>query len=329
VRTEKTHVECDPSSDTLLQSAITFSPRLATGNKQPLYSDDVKQVETLSSSVTAQSYDLTAVCRNCTTWSTGSLDTTSTSQSFMFALGPTGNSIASDSTSQDIKKHSMYKTFTFDMPQASFTGNSIPSLVGSSTSGESQEAPAEGSGPSEVYNRVHGIFMAIAFVIIFPLGVIFLRVMNNVILHGLTQALGYAFVIVGLGTGIVLSQGDYNSAHQIIGLVLFSLLAIQALGGLIHHLMYKRTGKPTIIGKVHVVLGICLLILGIVNTPLGLNLAHDSHYNKYYIIVVSILGALFLAVRFWKIWDNRKKAKKGEAKEGYAAETGMTQLSSH
>jgi hypothetical protein len=54
------------------------------------------------------------------------------------------------------------------------------------------------------------------------------------------------------------------------------------------------------------------MILGIVNAPLGLNLAGDSRYNKWYIIVVVILGALFLAVRFWKMWDNRKKSTLSE-----------------
>ena len=107
----------------------------------------------------------------------------------------------------------------------------------------------------------------------------------------------------------------YNTAHQIIGLVLFSLLAIQALGGLIHHLLFRR-GRKTIIGKVHMVLGIGLLILGIVNVPLGLNLAGDSNYNKYYIIVVSILGALFLALRFWAIWKDRKSAKREASEKG-------------
>lgn len=76
------------------------------------------------------------------------------------------------------------------------------------------------------------------------------------------------------------------------------------------------------------VLGICLLILGIVNVPLGLNLAGDSKYNKYYIIVVAILGALFLALRFWAIWRDRKSVKragseKGVLRRGSSSEEGV------
>ena len=48
--------------------------------------------------------------------------------------------------------------------------------------------------------------MAIAFVILFPLGVLVLRLGHSVIGHGIVQATAYCFVIVGLGTGIHLSQ---------------------------------------------------------------------------------------------------------------------------
>lgn len=320
-------------------------------------------VQTLSSSVTDGTLQLMAVCKNCTTWSLGSMDTTSTQQPFIFALGPTGESISSDSTSQSIDYHTLYNQFSLDMTQASFSGSGTPELnsgsgaaSSNSAGGSSSSDDATSSPTSGIYSRVHGIFMAIAFVILFPLGVLVLRLGHSVIGHGIVQATAYCFVIVGLGTGIYLSQlnslvssahycyaksdknclrlltgilkqTSYNTAHQIIGLVLFALLAVQALGGLIHHLLFRR-GNKTIIGKVHMVLGIGLLILGIVNTPLGLNLAGDSHYNKYYIIVVAILGALFLALRFWAFWRNRKSAKragseKGVLRRGSSSEEGV------
>ncbi|KAI4745550.1 CBD9-like protein, partial [Aureobasidium sp. EXF-8845] len=232
------------------------------------------EVQTVSSSVTDGTLQLMAVCKNCTTWSLGSMSTTSTSQPFIFALGPTGTTISSDSTSQNIEFHSLYNGFSLDMTQASFSGTQSPELssgsnAASSGSSSSSGATASDGGGSNLYNRVHGIFMAIAFVILFPLGVLVLRLGHSVIGHGIVQATAYCFVIVGLGTGIYMSPlqsftSGYNTAHQIIGLVVFSLLAVQALGGLIHHLLFRR-GHKTIIGKVHMVLGISLMILGIVN----------------------------------------------------------------
>ncbi|THW33188.1 CBD9-like protein, partial [Aureobasidium pullulans] len=326
-------------------TGVTLSPRLATGHQQPQYSSAL-DVEVVSSSITNGAYQLMAICKNCTTWSLGTMDTTSTNQPFIFALGPTGSAISSDSTSESIRQHSMYDSFTLDMQQASFSGSDTPALSPSSgaassdsgsgsASSSSSSDTAMSSGGSNTYNMVHGIFMSIAFVILFPLGVLVLRLGHSVIGHGIIQALAYCFVIVGLGTGIYLSQQDpstrnYNSAHQIIGLVLFSLLAIQALGGLLHHLLFRR-GKNSIIGKVHMILGIGLLILGIVNAPLGLNLAGDSKYNKYYIIVVAILGALFLALRAWAVVRNRKISKregseKGVLRRGSSSEEGVANM---
>ncbi|KAI4722485.1 CBD9-like protein [Aureobasidium sp. EXF-10727] len=307
-------------------TGVTLSPRLSTGHQQPQYTSS-KNVQVKSSSITNGAYQLMGVCYNCTTWSLGTMDTTSTQQPFIFALGPTGETISSDSTSQNIDQHTLYNSFSMDMTQAAFSGSNTPSLNSGSNAASSSGASGSSSastgastgGGDNTYNRVHGIFMAIAFVILFPLGVLVLRLGHSVIGHGIVQATAYCFVIVGLGTGIYLSQqqnfSGYNTAHQIIGLVLFSLLAIQALGGLIHHLLFRR-GHKTIIGKVHMFLGIGLIILGIVNVPLGLNLAGDSNYNKYYIIVVCILGALFLALRFWALWRDRKSAKREGSEKG-------------
>ncbi|KAK6005245.1 hypothetical protein QM012_008024 [Aureobasidium pullulans] len=302
-------------------TGLTLSPRLSTGHSQPQYTNS-KDVQVRSSSITNGTYELMGVCYNCSTWSLGTMDTTSSSQPFIFALGPTGQTISSDSTSQNIAYHTLYNSFSMDMTQAAFTGSNTPALNSGGNSGSSNSGSSSGGskGASEnVYNRVHGIFMAIAFVILFPLGVLVLRLGHSVIGHGIVQATAYCFVIVGLGTGIYLSPrfgyGAYNTPHQIIGLVVFSLLAVQALGGLIHHLLFRR-GHKTIIGKVHMVLGICLLILGIVNVPLGLNMSGDSNYNTAYIIVVAILGAIFLALRFWAQWRNRKMTKREGSEKG-------------
>lgn len=55
--------------------------------------------------------------------------------------------------------------------------------------------------------------MAIAFVILFPLGVLVLRLGHSVIGHGIVQATAYCFVIVGLGTGIYMSPLQSYVSH--------------------------------------------------------------------------------------------------------------------
>jgi len=103
------------------------------------------------------------------------------------------------------------------MTQASFSGSGTPDLdsgsgaassnsASGSSSSSSSGATASTGGSDTTYNKVHGIFMAIAFVILFPLGVLVLRLGHSVIGHGIVQATAYCFVIVGLGTGIYLSR---------------------------------------------------------------------------------------------------------------------------
>lgn len=54
-------------------------------------------------------------------------------------------------------------------------------------------------------NAFHALIMTGAFVILFPLGVLFLRVFEKVILHWLNQAFAVLVVIVGAGIGIYIS----------------------------------------------------------------------------------------------------------------------------
>jgi hypothetical protein len=167
-------------------------------------------IQTISSSVTDGTLQIMAICKNCTTWSLGSMDTTSTKQPFIFGLGPTGTTISSDSTSQNIDQHTVYNDFTLDMTQASFSGSNSPNMNSGnnavSSGSTSSSAATTGAGAqNNIYTRTHGIFMAIAFVILFPLGVLVLRLGHSVIGHGIVQATAYCFVIVGLGTGIYLS----------------------------------------------------------------------------------------------------------------------------
>lgn len=105
-----------------------------------------------------------------------------------------------------------------DMTQAAFEGSNTPALNSGGNSGSSNAGSSSdgNEGQSEnVYNRVHGIFMAIAFVILFPLGVLVLRLGHSVIGHGIVQATAYCFVIVGLGTGIYMSPASGFVSSQL------------------------------------------------------------------------------------------------------------------
>jgi hypothetical protein len=84
---------------------ITFSPRIATGEKEPKYAPEI-DVDLLSGTGVVNSTFITnAVCHNCRFWKGGSLDVTSTSQPFMYAFGPS-NPLASSDLSAALVQHS-------------------------------------------------------------------------------------------------------------------------------------------------------------------------------------------------------------------------------
>ena len=58
----------------------------------------------------------------------------------------------------------------------------------------------------------HALLMVGTFVILFPLGVMWLRIFNKVILHWLNQTLGVLVVIVGAGIGIYVGR-MYNKVR--------------------------------------------------------------------------------------------------------------------
>lgn len=95
------------------------------------------------------------------------------------------------------------------------------------------------------------------------------------------------------------------TAHQIIGLILFAGVAIQLLLGSIHHVIFKRTRKSTRLGKIHLYLGPMILVLGIVNAPLGLILGQQKQYNVPYAILVAVLAVLFCVARGYLFWSAR------------------------
>src|SRR5437667_8024383 len=73
----------------------------------------------------------------------------------------------------------------------------------------------------------HVLFMLGSFVILLPLGVLFLRVFQKVKLHSINQSIAIVVVLTGGGLGIYMSTfynltRSFNTAHQILGLILMA-----------------------------------------------------------------------------------------------------------
>ncbi|KAF3940746.1 hypothetical protein ABW19_dt0205905 [Dactylella cylindrospora] len=160
------------------------------------------------------------------------------------------------------------------------------------------------------FRITHGTLMATSFVICFPLGAILLRTLKaplHVYIHAGTQLFATCLAMAGMGVGIWLGLNtrylDY--AHTIIGMAVVVALSVQPIIGIIHHLRFRKTKKPTWWGRVHRWFGRLLIIVGIVNGGLGLLLAENTRAGKIaYGIVAALAGLVYFVVGLLALRSN-------------------------
>lgn len=198
-----------------------MSLREADGHSEPSFDAKVAcqtvgstTTNRIVSSGTQEKYTATVLCKNMNgTSNHGSIDISSSQQNFIFALGPTDKTVRTNSQSASIKRHALYGQFSMNLAAAAveksddanltnleavrLRQNQNAQLVGDVTTDHDWSGPA------------HAALMGGAFVIIFPLGVIFLRVMKRLKWHAWTQGVGLGLVTVGVGVGIYLGL-EYN-----------------------------------------------------------------------------------------------------------------------
>ena len=294
-------------------TGITTNPRIADGHNEPNY-DSSYSFEKIwsdayapfSNSVANGIMIMHGVCRNCSTWTTGALDVKSTTQPFIFAVGP-GKSLSSDTATADLSRHELYGSFTMDMTQATSSGSGrvpAPNIANAGTGDNafksSGTSAAEGvKNDRDFAPSLHALTMLAAFVLVFPFGALVLRLIKKVMWHAAVQIFGFALVLIGFGAAIRISREynrvgelkvmlniaqhftdacqseNFSSAHQIIGLFVFACLFIQIGLGMAHHEMYKRTKRPTLLGRTHLLFGPAILVLAIVNGGIGFNFAGE------------------------------------------------------
>lgn len=88
--------------------------------------------------------------------------------------------------------------------------------------------------------------------------------------------------------------------HQIIGTIIFILFLLQPILGLYQHTIYLRTGLRGIWAASHVWYGRFLIVTGIINGGLGLQLAANTSWGPKvaYIVVALFMLALYVAVQY-------------------------------
>ncbi|KAK5309025.1 hypothetical protein LTR93_012280, partial [Exophiala xenobiotica] len=305
-----------PSTDS---DEATVSVRIAGGHDTPEAFTGL-QYRVLKTSNDGTSLTADIQCFNCTQYSGNSIDITSTEQPWIWAIGP-GDHVRSNSQNADIEQHSHYGAFKFpmdinlaaanpgvsgvfftDMNKARATAASVPSVTGTSNINTTAQ-------PGYINDLVvlHAILLGVAFVIAFPLGAVSLRVLRSFNIHWIVQLFTSVACLVGLCVAIALSAldvewGDFDFAHQTIGIVVVVLAFVQGMLGYRHHMNYEKFKGRTVVSYVHISFGRGIIWFGMLNTVLGFLLA-DSKGKAAGAGVVSIVvillmeGALFWARR--------------------------------
>jgi sulfite exporter TauE/SafE len=76
-----------------------------------------------------------------------------------------------------------------------------------------------------------------------------------------------------------------------------SLLAFQPILGLLHHYKYRQIQRRTFWSHAHIWFGRCLLIVGVINGGLGLQLAGNTMSGEIaYAVVAGVILIIYLVV---------------------------------
>jgi hypothetical protein len=221
------------------------------------------------------------------------IDATNSKQAWIWAVGPT-NKVVEDAQSADaeIEQHSHYGNtspslytdehgitllttsspgvFFANMPFTTSAQATLPTIVGTSS--------IHAKGQPSYYDGLvytHAILLGVAFVIVFPFGVIGLRWKWRIAfqMHWILQVIATAASYIGLAIAITLSvvgieYSDFNQGHQMLGLIVVGLLSLQVLVGYIHHQKYKEVRKRTVPSYLHIGLGRIVIYAGMINAIL-------------------------------------------------------------
>lgn len=138
--------------------------------------------------------------------------------------------------------------------------------------------------------HMHGFLMALAFLVLYPLGSTFIRTTHPKAFnyHWTTQALASMLVIIGAVIGYWNSH-SISVMHQYLGIGIVLLIGGQVFLGWRHHMAYLVIKRKTWMSRVHVWLGRLVLGAGFVNLVLGVILRSYIRLVVF-LLCVAIVG---------------------------------------
>lgn len=305
--------------------APTLSVRTVSHGHTPprvLSDKDDIQVQVLNSSWTSSGEDFigtaSAICYNCAEWHGNAISTKSTSQPWIYAFN-TDQDLSPYSHDEELRSHGHNGMGVFYIDMTSATthhATSPPAINNTMTQNHASDKPIASTAPglgSRIAARpiayLHGLFMCIAFLVLFPAGVVAIRSgsPNSFRYHWSIQAAAMITVLCGAGMGIYLSGSDiFGSAHTIVGATVSSLAVTQIGSGWWHHVKFVQIRQRTYISYVHMTVGWTVLVGGWTNVLLGLALFGVGLLSR--VLVGVFIAVETIALVGW-VYIARKRAR--------------------
>jgi len=202
----------------------------------------------------------------------------------------------------------------------------------------------------KILNRkrnAHACIMSIVFIVLYPLVAISIHLpieripyLKNTYLrdkvpaiHVPIQVIGFVMMVGGMALGIRIGHDlGYLQhpvhAHPVIGLlVVCTIIVFQPIMGLLQHRHFKKTGGKSIFAYLHRWIGRCAIVLGMINTGLGFQLAshdiivHTRTYVREYVLLGFFVSVWFSLVVYDEFRARRPNAVTDEGKRGALDET--------
>ncbi|PNP61021.1 hypothetical protein FNYG_14254 [Fusarium nygamai] len=195
----------------------------------------------------------------------------------------TGSSLHTTDIDADIEEHDGHNSFSVDFSEAVVNYNSNP-FIHMMT--DTPNGATSGGGGEGNTSTIHGIIMSVVFLLGYPLGSLLMPIIGKWFIHATWQMIVFITMWAGFVAG-KLAADLVQRSTCIIGTVVCGLMVIQPILGGLHHRNFAKHQCRTGISHAHIWYGRALMILGIVNGGLGLQLAGAS---KKLIVGYGVVG---------------------------------------
>lgn len=176
--------------------------------------------------------------------------------------------------------------------------------------------------------HLHGLIMGVAFVLLFPAGIVAMRSgsAKSFKYHWVIQLAASVFVTLGIIAGLLLGR-SIDTVHQGIGIALAAAVGLQGVLGWRHHVIFLRIKARTWISHAHIWLGRLMMVAGWSNLVTGMLLR--GYPGPCIVVVVAVVCVEMLALSFWVWWAYRRSGQQQEFRPAQRKEESYFALADH